>query len=80
MQLNTSILDILAAPNIGLDRLIRGIEKEISFPAQLTAGEAGFKGAIEFSLNRKDFEMMYTGKADDLIRDGVVLKLTLAAK
>lgn len=59
---------------------IRGIEKEISFPAQLTAGEAGFKGAIEFSLNRKDFEMMYTGKADDLIRDGVVLKLSLAAK
>ena len=59
---------------------IRGIEKEISFPAQLTAGETGFKGAIEFSLNRKDFEMMYTGKADDLIRDGVVLKLSLAAK
>ena len=28
MQLNTSILDILAARNIGLDRLIRGIEKE----------------------------------------------------
>ena len=59
---------------------IRGIEKEISFPAKLSSDEAGFKAGIEFSLNRKDFEMSYAGKADDLIRDGVVLKLTLAAK
>jgi polyisoprenoid-binding protein YceI len=59
---------------------IRGIEKEVSFPAQLSAGAEGFKAAIEFSLNRKDFDIMYAGKADDLIRDGVVLKLNLATK
>jgi polyisoprenoid-binding protein YceI len=59
---------------------IRGVEKEISFPAVLTAGEEGFKANIEFSLNRKDFGIAYPGKPDDLIRDGVVLKLQFASK
>jgi hypothetical protein len=31
----------------------------------------------EFSINRKDFGIVYAGKADDLIRDGVVIKLTI---
>ena len=35
---------------------------------------------IEFSLNRKEFDIMYPGKPDDLIRDDVVLKLTFASK
>jgi len=59
---------------------IRGVEKEISFPAALTSGEEGFKANIEFSLNRKDFGIAYPGKPDDLIRDGVVLKLHFASK
>ena len=33
----------------------------------------------EFSINRKDFKVVYAGKPDDLIRDDVVLKLTLKA-
>ncbi len=59
---------------------IRGIEKELSFPATLSKGDQGFKGDIEFSLNRKEFDIMYPGKPDDLIRDDVVLKLKLASK
>ncbi len=31
----------------------------------------------EFAINRKDFGIVYAGKADDLIRDGVVIKLAL---
>ena len=31
----------------------------------------------DFAINRKDFSLNYPGKADDLIRDGVVIKLTL---
>jgi hypothetical protein len=31
----------------------------------------------EFAINRKDFGIVYAGKADDLIRDGVVIKLSL---
>ena len=59
---------------------IRGTQKELSFPATLTKDDKGFKADIEFSLNRKEFGIMYTGKKDDLIRDGVVLKLSLASK
>ena len=59
---------------------IRGIQKELSFPAALTKGDDGFKADIEFSLNRKEFDIMYPGKPNDLIRDDVVLKLSLASK
>ena len=59
---------------------IRGIQKELSFPATLAKAEDGFKGNIEFSINRKEFDIMYPGKPDDLIRDDVVLKLSLASK
>ena len=31
----------------------------------------------EFAINRKDFGIVYKGKADDLIRDEVVIKLNL---
>jgi hypothetical protein len=30
-----------------------------------------------FSINRKDFGLVYPGKADDLIKDGVVIILNL---
>ena len=33
----------------------------------------------EFSINRHDFNMKYAGKADDLIRDMVVLRLDVKA-
>ena len=34
----------------------------------------------EFGLNRKDFGILYTGKADDLIKDDVLIKLNIQAK
>ncbi len=36
-------------------------------------------GTSEFAINRKDFKIVYPGKPDDLIRDDVVLKLSLKA-
>jgi hypothetical protein len=33
----------------------------------------------EFAINRKDFGIVYAGKADDLIRDDVVIHLDLRA-
>jgi polyisoprenoid-binding protein YceI len=33
----------------------------------------------KFDINRKDFGIVYAGKADDLIRDEVVIELKLAA-
>jgi polyisoprenoid-binding protein YceI len=58
---------------------LHGTKKTISFPATITVGADGVTGTAEFSINRKDFGITYAGKADDLIRDDVVLKLSLKA-
>ena len=58
---------------------IRGVSKQVTFPAKITTAPA-FSAQTEFSINRKDFGIKYDGKADDLIRDGVVLKIDLKAK
>jgi polyisoprenoid-binding protein YceI len=59
------------------DLTIRGVTKRVTFPASLTVSGKEVTGKAEFSINRKDFGIAYAGKADDLIRDGVVLKIDL---
>lgn len=54
---------------------LRGKTKLVSFPAKVQITDKRVSGKAEFSINRKDFGIVYPGKADDLIRDGVVLKL-----
>lgn len=56
---------------------LHGVKKSITFPAaiQVTPDSAALNA--EFAINRKDFGIVYAGKADDLIRDGVVIKLAL---
>jgi polyisoprenoid-binding protein YceI len=59
---------------------LRGVTKNISFPATVTQSGDGAKIDSEFNINRKDFGIIYSGKADNLIRDEVVIKLKLTAK
>lgn len=56
---------------------LHGVKKSISFPATIKVTPDSVSVAAEFAINRKDFEIVYAGKADDLIRDGVVIKLNL---
>lgn len=56
-----------------------GVKKSISFPAKIKESATEVVAEAEFVINRKDFNIVYAGKADDLIRDEVVLKLTLKA-
>jgi polyisoprenoid-binding protein YceI len=58
---------------------LHGEKKTISFPATITVAADSVSGTAEFSINRKDFKIVYPGKPDDLIRDDVVLKLSLKA-
>lgn len=58
---------------------LHGVKKSITFPATIKVGPDDVSVKSEFSINRKDFGIMYAGKADDLIRDGVVIKLDLKA-
>lgn len=59
---------------------LHGVEKNISFPATVTKNGDTVKISAAFDINRKDFGIVYAGKADDLIRDEVVIKLDLEAK
>lgn len=58
---------------------LHGVTKAITFPAmiEVTDSEAVLKS--EFAINRKDFEIVYSGKSDDLVRDEVVIKLSIRA-
>lgn len=58
---------------------LRGVKKSISFPATITITPEGATGTAEFSINRKDFGIVIEGKKDDLIRDDVLMKITLKA-
>ncbi len=58
---------------------LHGVKKSISFPATIQISPDSVSANAEFSINRKDFSLNYPGKADDLIRDGVVIKLTIKA-
>ena len=58
---------------------LHGVTKSIAFPATIQVAPDSVSVNTEFSINRKDFGLVYAGKADDLIRDGVVIKLTVKA-
>ena len=53
--------------------------KEISFPAKIEVKDDAVTVKAEFSINRHDFDIKYAGKPDDLIREGVVLRLDVKA-
>ncbi len=59
---------------------LHGVEKNISFPATVSKDGETVKISASFDVKRKDFGIVYPGKAEDLIRDEVVIKLDLVAK
>jgi polyisoprenoid-binding protein YceI len=58
---------------------LHGVKKSISFPATIQVNPDSVSVNAEFAINRKDFGIVYAGKADDLIRDEVLLKLNIKA-
>jgi polyisoprenoid-binding protein YceI len=60
------------------DLTLHGVTRQISFPATVSASEAEVRANAEFSIDRQDFAIAYPGMPDDLIRDLVVIKLSLA--
>ena len=59
---------------------LRGVQKEISFPCDLKMEGKRVSINAEFTINRKDFGIIYPGRPDDLIRDEVLLKLDVKYK
>lgn len=58
---------------------LHGVTKSISFPAKIQLGADTVDVDAEFALNRKDFGIQYPGAPDDLVKDNVLIKLTLRA-
>ena len=58
---------------------LHGVTKQISFPAQVQMTDEGVNVNTQFVLNRFDFGLIYPGKANDLIRKEVVLRLNVKA-
>jgi polyisoprenoid-binding protein YceI len=68
------------APHTVTGRLdLHGVQKTITLPAHINVAADAVTVNSEFAINRKDFGIVYAGKADDLIRDEVVLKLSVKA-
>lgn len=56
---------------------LHGVKKSINFPANITVTNDAAEMNSEFVINRKDFGIVYPGPANNLIRDEVVLKLSI---
>ena len=59
---------------------MRMIKKEITFPAKLTVSEQSVDIQGEFTINRRLWDINYDGKANDLIKDDVLIKLNVQYK
>ena len=58
---------------------MHGVTKAVTFPATISVTADVASVDSTFTINRKDFGINYAGQADNLIRDNVVLKLTIRA-
>lgn len=59
---------------------LHGTTKSVSFPATIQVSGHTLSVNAEFSINRKDFGIVYPGMPDDLIREDVLIRLRLGAK
>lgn len=59
---------------------LHGVTKTITFPATIEVFDASVTVDAEFFIKRFDFGIQYPGRADDLIRDEVVIKLHIVAQ
>lgn len=59
--------------------VMRGATRSVTFPATIEVAADAVRAKTEFGINRKDFNIEYPGKADDLIKDNVLLQVELNA-
>jgi polyisoprenoid-binding protein YceI len=76
---STEIVQESDAYRITGNLTLHGITKSVSFPAGITIEEGRVTATAEFAIKRFEYDMKFKGKADDLIRDDVVIKLNVVA-
>lgn len=58
---------------------LHGVTKSVTFPATISVEEGRVTAQAEFSIMRFDFDIVYPGRTDDLIRDEVVIQFDVTA-
>lgn len=58
---------------------LRGETRQITFPAVVEVTPQEVRARSEFSIDRKDFAIVYPGMQDDLIKDEVVIRFDVRA-
>ncbi|GDX83536.1 polyisoprenoid-binding protein [Deltaproteobacteria bacterium] len=76
----TSVTGAAPAYTVVGDLTIHGKTKSVTFPATANVSAGVLTATAEVLLDRKDFDLVYPGKPDNLIQDGVELKVSLVAK
>jgi polyisoprenoid-binding protein YceI len=59
---------------------LKGVTKNIEFPAKVTVTGNDIDALAKFNIDRKQWNIVYAGKPDDLIRDEIHLGIALKAK
>lgn len=59
---------------------LKGVKKQITFPAKVEVSEGTATVKAEFTIKRFDWNIEYKGKADDLIKDEVLIKADVTLK
>jgi polyisoprenoid-binding protein YceI len=59
---------------------IKGITKNIEFPARVTVSGNEAEAIARFNIDRKQWGIVYPGKPDDLIRDDIHLGIKIEAE
>lgn len=58
---------------------MKGITKNIEFPARITVSGNSAEAIAKFNIDRKQWGIVYEGKPDDLIRDEIHLGISIKA-
>lgn len=58
---------------------MHGVTKSVTFPATITLTPGKVSAKADFTIIRKDWNLVYPGKPDDLIKDDVQIHLTIEA-
>lgn len=58
---------------------LKGVTKNIEFPARITVSGSAAEAIAKFNIDRKEWGIVYPGKPDDLIRDAIHLGISIKA-
>lgn len=58
---------------------IKGVTKNIEFPARVTVSGNGVEAIAKFNIDRRQWNITYPGKPDDLIRDDIHMGIAVRA-